>query len=153
MTVTALDRALVAGDARRVTGEQDRPDPEVPEKARRRTFTAQYKLDVVAEYDAAAAGEKGAVLRREGLYSSHVIEWRRTGRRCTGGPGHLVVLAGHQRHVRGRACAAAHQAPTMWACTRLALVGDPDPGALQRCPASGHGLVVQEHVHDAQPDR
>jgi transposase len=73
-----LDRALVAGDAGRVTGErQERPDPEVPEKARRRSFTAQYKLDVVAEYDAAATGEKGAVLRREGLYSSHVIEWRR----------------------------------------------------------------------------
>jgi len=77
MTVTALDRALVAGDAGRVAGEQERPDPEVPEKARRRSFTAQYKLDVVAEYDAAATGEKGAVLRREGLYSSHVIEWRR----------------------------------------------------------------------------
>jgi transposase-like protein len=79
MTVTAFDRALVAGDAGRVTGErQERPDPEVPEKARRRSFTAQYKLDVVAEYDAAAAGEKGAVLRREGLYSGHVVEWRRT---------------------------------------------------------------------------
>ena len=78
MTVTVLDRALVAGDAGGVTGErQERPDPEVPEKARRRSFTAQYKLDVVAEYDAAATGEKGAVLRREGLYSSHVIEWRR----------------------------------------------------------------------------
>jgi hypothetical protein len=73
MTVTALDRALAAGDAGRVTGERpERPDPEVPEKARRRTFTAQYKLDVVAEYDAAATGEKGAVLRREGLYSSHL---------------------------------------------------------------------------------
>ncbi len=78
MAVTVLDRALVAGDAGQVPGErQERPDPEVPEKARRRTFTAQYKLDVVTEYDAAAAGEKGAVLRREGLYSSHVIEWRR----------------------------------------------------------------------------
>ena len=73
-----LDRAQLAGDAGGVTGErQERPDPEVPEKACRRTFTAQYKLDVVAEYDAAATGEKGAVLRREGLYSSHVIEWRR----------------------------------------------------------------------------
>ncbi|MGP7997860.1 MAG: hypothetical protein ACLPKI_11120 [Streptosporangiaceae bacterium] len=61
-----------------MSGErQERPDPEVPEKGRRWTFTAQYKLDVVAEYDSAAAGEKGAVLRREGLYSSHVIEWRR----------------------------------------------------------------------------
>src|SRR6202522_2903646 len=78
MTMTVLDRRPVAGDAGGVTGEgQERPDPEVPERARRRTFTAQYKLDVVAEYDAAATGEKGAVLRREGLYSSHVIEWRR----------------------------------------------------------------------------
>ena len=67
MTVTVLDRVLAAGDAGRVTGGQERPDPDVPEKARRRSFTAQYKLDVVAEYDAAAAGEKGAVLRREGL--------------------------------------------------------------------------------------
>jgi transposase len=75
MTMTALDRVRVTGDAGRVA--DDRPDPEVPEKGRRRTFTAQYKLDVVAEYDAAPSGEKGAVLRREGLYSSHVIEWRR----------------------------------------------------------------------------
>ena len=48
MTVTALDRALVAGDAGRVTGErQERPDPEVPEKARRRAFTAEYKQEVL----------------------------------------------------------------------------------------------------------
>ena len=61
-----------------MTGErQERPDPEVPQKARHQTFTGQYKLDVVAEYDAASAGEKGAVLRGEGLYSSHVTEWRR----------------------------------------------------------------------------
>ena len=70
---------LVAGDAGRVTGErQERPDPEVPERARRRTFTAQYKLEVLAAYDAAAPGEKGAILRREGLYSSHIVEWRRS---------------------------------------------------------------------------
>ena len=75
MRMTALDRALVTGDPGQVADE--RADPEVPEKARRRTFTTQYKLDVVAEYDAAPLGEKGAVLRREGLYSSHVIEWRR----------------------------------------------------------------------------
>ena len=97
MTMTVLDRALAAGDAGRVSGErQERPDPEVPEKARRRTFTAQYKLDVVAEYDAAAAGEKGAVLRREGLYSSHITEWRRS--RDSGS------LAGPARH-RGRPAA------------------------------------------------
>jgi transposase len=78
MTKTVLDRALVAGDAGRVTGERrERPDPEVPEKARRRTFTAQYKQEVLAAYEAAANGEKGAILRREGLYSSLITEWRR----------------------------------------------------------------------------
>ena len=77
MTVTVLDRALVAGDAGRVTGDQKRPDPEVPERARRRTFTAQYKQEVLAAYEAAPDGEKGAVLRREGLYSSLITEWRR----------------------------------------------------------------------------
>jgi hypothetical protein len=78
MTMTVLDPALAAGDAGQVTGDtRERADPEVPERARRPTFTAQYKPDVVAEYDAAPVGKKGAVLRREGLYSSHVIEWRR----------------------------------------------------------------------------
>jgi len=55
----------------------DRPDPEVPERARRRTFTTRYKLAVLAEYDAAEPGAKGAILRREGLYSSHLVDWRR----------------------------------------------------------------------------
>jgi transposase-like protein len=77
MTLTSLDRRLVAGDAGRVTGErQDHPDPEVPERARRRTFTAQYR-QVLAAYEAAPDGEKGAILRREGLCSSLISEWRR----------------------------------------------------------------------------
>ena len=69
----------------------------MPERARRRTFTAQYKLDVLAAYDAAAPGRK-AVLRREGLYSSHIVEWRRA--RDTG------ALAGLARP-RGRPAADA----------------------------------------------
>ena len=52
--------------------------PELPDKARRRTFTAEYKLRIVAEHDACVGdGDKGALLRREGLYSSHIVEWRR----------------------------------------------------------------------------
>ena len=43
----------------------------------RRVFSAEYKLAIVAEYENAPNGEKGAILRREGLYSSHVIEWTR----------------------------------------------------------------------------
>lgn len=77
MTTTVLDPALAAGDAGQVTGDQHRPDPEVPERARRRTFTAAYKQEILAVYDAAPSGEKGAILRREGLYSSLITEWRR----------------------------------------------------------------------------
>ena len=76
--MTVLDPALVTGDPERVAdARQSHPDPEVPERARRRRFTAQYKLDVLAAYDAAGQGEKGAILRREGLYSSHIVDWRR----------------------------------------------------------------------------
>jgi transposase-like protein len=53
------------------------PDPELVERARRRRFTAEYKLRVVREADACTApGEVGALLRREGLYSSHLTQWR-----------------------------------------------------------------------------
>lgn len=45
-------------------------------RAKRRTFTSDYKRRIVAEYDAAPSGTKGAVLRRERLYDSHVQEWR-----------------------------------------------------------------------------
>ena len=77
-TATALVPTAGLGDAGPVSDEpQRRSNPEVPERARRRTFTAQYKLDVLAEYDAAEDGAKGALLRREGLYTSHIVEWRR----------------------------------------------------------------------------
>jgi len=76
MTVTMLDRAAVSADPGQVD-EERRPDPEVPEKARRRTFTAAYKERILAAYDGAGQGEKGAILRREGLYSSHIVDWRR----------------------------------------------------------------------------
>jgi transposase len=55
----------------------DHTDPQVPERARRRSFPAAYKLEVLAEYEAADPGEKGAVLRRHGLYSSHLVDWRK----------------------------------------------------------------------------
>ena len=55
----------------------DHPSGEVPERARRRTFTAAYKLKVLAQYESAEPGRRGEVLRREGLYSSHLVEWRR----------------------------------------------------------------------------
>ena len=49
-----------------------------PERPRRRTFTVEYKMSIVEAYEACAGdGDKGALLRREGLYSSHIVEWRR----------------------------------------------------------------------------
>jgi transposase-like protein len=53
-------------------------DPEVSEKAKRRRFSAEYKLRILQEADACTEpGEIGALLRREGLYSSHLGVWRR----------------------------------------------------------------------------
>jgi transposase len=54
------------------------PDPEVPEKPVRRRFTADYKLQILREAEACQQhGQLGALLRREGLYSSHLTTWRR----------------------------------------------------------------------------
>src|SRR5229473_1957398 len=75
------------------------PDPEVRERAARRRFTAAYKLQVLREADqCAGVGELGALLRREGLYSSHLTTWRRQREH-----GALVALAPKKR---GRSAAA-----------------------------------------------
>ncbi len=58
--------------------QTERPDPEVPEKKARRTFTAKYKLRILGEIDQLAdSGKIGQFLRREGLYSSHISTWIR----------------------------------------------------------------------------
>lgn len=62
-----------------VMAEKDRPvaPTEVVPKARRRTFSAEYKRRILAEADACTEhGALGKLLRREGLYSSHVLDWR-----------------------------------------------------------------------------
>ena len=70
LTMTTADLRPAPADDGLVTPRAERP--------RRRVFTAEYKAKVLAEYDALAEpGAKGALLRREGLYSSHLVEWRR----------------------------------------------------------------------------
>ena len=61
------------------TGQAQRPDSEVLPKAKRRNFTASYKLWVLEEADKCRQqpGQIGALLRREGLYSSHLTTWQR----------------------------------------------------------------------------
>lgn len=68
MTLTTADLPVLVDDG--LVGPR-------AERLRRRTFTADYKAAIVAEYDDADAGARGAILRREGLYSSHVVEWRK----------------------------------------------------------------------------
>lgn len=54
------------------------PDPELVEQAKRRSFTAEYKARILAEADACTRpGEVGEMLRREGLYTSHLAYWRK----------------------------------------------------------------------------
>lgn len=90
MLATAVEIDVPAGSdaegARRATGEAGpagtsratAPDPEVPAKVQRRQFTAAYRRRILKEADACHKhGELGALLRREGLYSSHLVNWRR----------------------------------------------------------------------------
>lgn len=67
MTMTFADTSQI--DDGVVTPRSDRP--------KRRAFTAEYKAQIVAEYDAAEHGERGAIVRREALYSSHITDWRK----------------------------------------------------------------------------
>jgi transposase-like protein len=63
--------------ARAHDGVVDEPDPAA--RPRRRSFGAEYKARILDEYDGLPTGstERGALLRREGLYTSHIAEWRR----------------------------------------------------------------------------
>lgn len=81
MTTTAAAETSELKDSAEAT---QLPGPSAPAsqkgpragRAARRSFTAEYQRAIVAEYDGAPAGDKGAMLRREGLYHSHVVEWR-----------------------------------------------------------------------------
>jgi len=75
-----VDNASARRDGRPVGGAALAavPDPEVVAKATRRRFTAEYKLRIVQEAERQReAGAIGALLRREGLYSTHLSAWRR----------------------------------------------------------------------------
>jgi transposase len=72
---TMRNRAVVShADAM----DDEIPDPEVPERAKRpRSYSARYKAEILAEYETLDRESKGALLRREGLYTSLISEWRK----------------------------------------------------------------------------
>src|ERR1035437_8301242 len=72
------------------------PDPEVRDRSSgRRRFSAKYKMRILAEYGSLDRSERGALLRREGLYSSLLVTWRR--QRDEGGTTSLARAPGRQR--------------------------------------------------------
>ena len=75
MTMTMTDMASAAAGQDGAVGSGRGPRAGQP---KRRTFSAAYKARIVDEYDQLATGrERGALLRREGLYSSHISGWRK----------------------------------------------------------------------------
>ena len=75
-----------------------RPDPEVVAKPKRRRFTAQYRLRILEEAERCTEpGEVGRLLRREGLYSSHLTAWRKARR-----DGALRGLSSKKRGVKAK---------------------------------------------------
>jgi transposase len=71
-------RRATGGSGPAITSRVTDPNPEVPAKAQRRRFTAEYRLRILKQADACKKpGELGALLRREGLYSSLLTNWRR----------------------------------------------------------------------------
>ncbi len=71
-------RRATAASGSSATLRASTPDPEVPARVQRRQFTADYRRGLLKEADACKKpGALGALLRREGLYSSHLANWRR----------------------------------------------------------------------------
>ena len=92
------DEAPTAGAERSPT-RRGAPDPEVVAKPTRRRFTAEYRLRIVEEADGCTEpGDVGRLLRREGLYSSHLTKWREARR-----AGALHGLASKKRGAKPKA--------------------------------------------------
>lgn len=89
MSLMGMSNGAAGREAERAVGERREaagghglpagtPDPELVERPKRRRFTAEYKLGILREADACTRpGEVGALLRREGLYTSHLTYWRK----------------------------------------------------------------------------
>src|SRR5919197_4233057 len=90
-----MDQIVAAGVHADGMDSQQQPDPEVPERARGpRRYSPRYKAQILEEYERLDKASKGALLRREGLYTSLISEWRR--QRDRGALAALAKPAGRQ---------------------------------------------------------
>jgi len=95
MNMSITDSSDTRADAGVMEDNTD-PDPEVSERARGpRRYPAKYKARILEEYEGLSKGDKGALLRREGLYSSLISEWRK--QRDRGGLSALAKPSGRPR--------------------------------------------------------
>jgi len=95
----AVEAAEERSDEAGSTAAASSPDPEVEAKPKRRRFSAAYRLRILEEADRCQSpGEVGRLLRREGLYSSHLAHWRKARRE-----GSLAALAPRKRGAKPKA--------------------------------------------------
>ena len=99
-------------------------EPEVPERASRRVFSAQYKLRILAEYERRDRDGRSALLRGEGLYTQSISEWRRQRE-----DGALQALAG----TRGQRAAEPREREVSWLRQEVAQL-QAELGKAQRTP-------------------
>ena len=133
-------RSAVAAQAGATPGSSPRPDSEVVAKAKRRSFSTEYKIRILEEADSASAvaGGLGALLRREGLYSSHLVSWRRGGHQDHPGTDAPCI----QQNDPGRIRTGS---PAREACSASESGGDDPSGGGKACcsylfPRSGGGV-------------
>jgi len=74
---TTMSRTVASGVHADGMDNQRRPDPEVPERPRPRSYSARYKAEILDEYERLDKAGKGALLCREGLYTSLISQWRK----------------------------------------------------------------------------
>jgi transposase-like protein len=118
-----------------------------------RTFTAEYKLKILAEYEATDPAGHGVILRREGLYSSHLSEWRRArdaGALSGNGPGAIAAGAGSAAR-EAKLLARAERAERELAKTKAALeiVGKAHALLEMLSPERGHRDAVEAVIAPA----
>ncbi len=116
----------------------------------RRSFSPVYKLAIVAEYENAPNGEKGAILRREGLYSSHVIEWTRA--RDAGRWKGWLIPGGRRNDRSGRGGRRVRTAPGSERETRSRVEEDPDRVGHHGKSTRALGAAVRERGRPGTTD-